>query len=682
MTHASLFSGIGGPDVAAAMLGWQNAFHCEINPFGGGILKYWFPESKSYEDITKTDFTEWRGRIDVLTGGFPCFVAGTPVLTNSGFLPIEEVCVGDEVLARDGQYHNVQAVMSHTSDKIVYMKAQGMWQELKGTPNHRIWVRRRIRDHRWYHFSEPEWVSLAEIRKGDRIGYPIHQGNDCYKTPAFWKLVGTYLADGWLNGESKVYICCGYANIGRLDATIREAGYHYTKDAGKSSFKAVIYNKELHDFLQTFGKYAYGKRLPGFCFTLENGRKEALLNGWFCDGYEAKNGSIKVTTVSEGLAIGMAQLARDVYQTTVSISKKTVNRKCVIEGRAVNERPQFCVTIPKYNKHGDCAYGHVWCNIKSVRTEEESNQVYNLSVEDENTYTVYGLSVHNCQPFSYAGKRKGRDDDRYLWPQMLRAIDEIRPTWVVGENVAGLATMVEGGILSDLGVEATLFDEGDGLHGYQLRQSFTIEKICHDLENIGYSVQPVLIPAAAVGAPHRRDRIFILAHDDATDSGNAGPQGQRRGKAEVYSAGFAANSYFQGLQEPKQPRGRKDCEKEGAGMDDRTERPCRNEDIADAFRERLEASIQRICNDSQEWNGQKRPISEYSYDAWIKGTWWDDFPTVSPIHTRNDGISVLMDGTSLGFTKWREESIKAYGNAIVPQVMYRIFQAIEQINTI
>ena len=72
MTHASVFSGIGGPEVAATMLGWENLFHCEINPFGRQVLDYWYPNSKSYEDITTTDFTEWRGRVDVLTGGFPC----------------------------------------------------------------------------------------------------------------------------------------------------------------------------------------------------------------------------------------------------------------------------------------------------------------------------------------------------------------------------------------------------------------------------------------------------------------------------------------------------------------------------------------------------------------------------------------------------------------------------------
>lgn len=71
-THASLFSGIGGAELAASWLGWTNVFHCEIQEFQRKVLEYWFPNSVSYEDITKTDFSEWRGRIDVLTGGFPC----------------------------------------------------------------------------------------------------------------------------------------------------------------------------------------------------------------------------------------------------------------------------------------------------------------------------------------------------------------------------------------------------------------------------------------------------------------------------------------------------------------------------------------------------------------------------------------------------------------------------------
>ena len=72
MRHASLFSGIGGAEIAAAWLGWENLFHCDINEFGRKVLGYWFPKSKEYNDIKTTDFTEWRGRVDILTAGFPC----------------------------------------------------------------------------------------------------------------------------------------------------------------------------------------------------------------------------------------------------------------------------------------------------------------------------------------------------------------------------------------------------------------------------------------------------------------------------------------------------------------------------------------------------------------------------------------------------------------------------------
>ena len=72
MTHGSLFSGIGGFDLAAEWMGWENKFHCEWNEFGQKVLKYHFPKSISYGDITKTDFTIHRGEIDIITGGFPC----------------------------------------------------------------------------------------------------------------------------------------------------------------------------------------------------------------------------------------------------------------------------------------------------------------------------------------------------------------------------------------------------------------------------------------------------------------------------------------------------------------------------------------------------------------------------------------------------------------------------------
>jgi DNA (cytosine-5)-methyltransferase 1 len=90
-----------------------------------------------------------------------------------------------------------------------------------------------------------------------------------------------------------------------------------------------------------------------------------------------------------------------------------------------------------------------------------------------------------CQPFSQAGKRRGTNDDRYLWPEMLRIIRITNPRWVIAENVRGFVTWNDG---------------------------MVFEQVCSDLENEGYEVQPVIIPAVAVNAPHRRDRVWFIAH--------------------------------------------------------------------------------------------------------------------------------------------------------------------------
>jgi DNA (cytosine-5)-methyltransferase 1 len=90
-----------------------------------------------------------------------------------------------------------------------------------------------------------------------------------------------------------------------------------------------------------------------------------------------------------------------------------------------------------------------------------------------------------CQPFSVAGKQKGTSDDRHLWPEMFRIIQELKPRWVIGENVKGLVNLQDG---------------------------MVFETVCTDLEGEGYEVRAFNIPAAGVGAPHRRERIWIVAH--------------------------------------------------------------------------------------------------------------------------------------------------------------------------
>lgn len=219
-----------------------------------------------------------------------------------------------------------------------------------------------------------------------------------------------------------------------------------------------------------------------------------------------------------------------------------------------------------------------------------------------------------CQPFSVAGKRKGTSDTRYLWPEMLRAIREIQPTWIVGENVSGLISW-NGGLV---------FDE-----------------VQTDLETEGYEVIPFILPACAVDAPHRRDRIWFIAH---AINRYEGPPIRERAKYTKHCSnginGVTTNT-------------------SGTGREER--------------------NFTRFTN---------RP--GHSSRFRFKGpTKWDEFPTQSPVCNGDDGLSTRLDFDAV-FTgvkkprkantvsRWRNESLKAGGNAVVPHLPYQLFKAIEK----
>lgn len=264
-----------------------------------------------------------------------------------------------------------------------------------------------------------------------------------------------------------------------------------------------------------------------------------------------------------------------------------------------------------------------------------------------------------CQPFSQAGKRKGDTDDRYLWPQMLRAIKEIRPTWVVGENVAGIVSMVESCEEVEVGHTDDIFEENII---YRKEQEFTIERICKDFEREGYSIQPIVIPACAVGAPHRRDRVWFIAHRD-----NAGVESmQSRTKLPNE---FAVTSHTERIRGRKVHNEIESKQSNGNGI------KCNGDEwtITDTYSNRW-----RIGKNEQKFiKGGERKANNSTNGKVIIKTDWRDFPTQSPICSRNDGLSDRLDGIT--FPKWRAESIKAYGNAWVPQVDYEIFKEIENI---
>lgn len=251
-----------------------------------------------------------------------------------------------------------------------------------------------------------------------------------------------------------------------------------------------------------------------------------------------------------------------------------------------------------------------------------------------------------CQPFSLAGKRKGSDDNRYLWPEMLRAIREIQPRWVVGENVFGIVNWSDG---------------------------MVFEQVQSDLENEGYEVQPYIIPACAVDAPHRRDRVWFVAHRRDTRSEilqRERPIGIRESSISTDTRCIGGREIYEETESEEPARSRPD----GNG---------REWDAPYSVGERLE----RQNEPGDKEGGMRKYIRRNSTRCDISDL--SKFPTQFPVCGGDDGLSDRLDTCPvpewLKVNKrwrfsgwWRRESIKAYGNAVVPQIPYLIFQAIEQ----
>lgn len=256
----------------------------------------------------------------------------------------------------------------------------------------------------------------------------------------------------------------------------------------------------------------------------------------------------------------------------------------------------------EWNEFGQKVLHHYWPNAEQFSDIKKSN------------FTKYANRIDiltggfPCQPYSSAGKRLGKEDDRHLWPEMLRAVKEIQPRWIVGENVYGLVNW-SGGLV--------------------------FHEVQADLEAKGYEVFPYLLPAVSVNAPHRRDRIWFVAHSNNSRT-NIGLRSQPEWSESNGYGGFAQSEF---------------------GKDDGNEYASNTNGIG-------------------LW-GQSNGIGESGFIGKnSKRSDWSNFPTVSPICNGDDGIPDRLD--SITFPKWRNESIKAGGNAVCPQVVLQIFKAIEQ----
>ena len=264
------------------------------------------------------------------------------------------------------------------------------------------------------------------------------------------------------------------------------------------------------------------------------------------------------------------------------------------------EKDKFCQSV--LAKH--------WNNIRIY------DEIRNLKGKEINADVVTG--GFPCQPFSVAGKRKGTDDDRYLWDEMLRVITEVKARWIVGENVAGIINIENGKVL---------------------------QQIQKDLESEGFQVQCLIIPASGVGAWHQRKRIFVIGCNVSNS------KSLRPGRRSSEECGIEERKF----QQTEQKRSSLRSEAEG----------CSSQNVSNSSSIGLssktnvkELERRRFSFEDNKTGGRSRLSTTES--------WWQ-------IESKLRGIP---DGICTGLDKNRANRIKALGNSIVPEIAYEIAKAI------
>ena len=554
-TLGSLFDGSGGFPLAASLCGIEPVWASEIEPYPIAVTRSRFPKMKHLGDVSKISGADIEP-VDIVTFGSPCFPAGTLVLTNKGYRPIEELRCGDIVFTHKGNWKPISAIgykQSHT------VKLKGNHYGIITTPNHPFYSAEQGKQWNGNGYTRTlekigGWTAAAEMQ-GKRWAVPnsihgidiphIEQTSAKQNTPPainqdLMYIIGRWLGDGWLrNGQrqnrpegetwGQIFICANADKAGYLEERLHvvfDGVSAINRFSERTEEKFRVCNQPLCEWIaENFGSYAYGKRIPAWAYCMNTKMREALLHGYIdSDGYRHKENTWKATTVSKELAHGIRLLAETLdYSCTVHYAD--VGSTTVIEGRTVNQKPQYEVVMCKEKRTTAIKHGiHNWYKCRTVEPYSESQTVYNITVDDDHSYIVEGFVVHNCQDMSIAGKRAGLkhedngDDETTrsgLFMEAVRIIKEMReatngeyPTFAVWENVPGAFSSKKGEdfrtVLEELIkiVEPTAVMPPVPKNGWPYADIYMGD---------GWSLAYRVFDAQYWGVPQRRRRIYLVA---------------------------------------------------------------------------------------------------------------------------------------------------------------------------
>lgn len=516
-----LFAGIGSQTQALTNIGVPHRV-VAISEIDNYAVKSY--EAMHGQVINLGDIREIKSlpQADLWTYSFPCFVGDTLVLTDQGFRRIDEMQAGDRVLTHENRYSEV--VKPYFLGERDVVKVKGMaFDEIVCTPNHRFLTRKRRR--KYYHnpnrntrvFDAPEWKEAQNLTKDDFLGIAVNQierlpdwnGIICEWSDGrkprvknklrklmnrsnFWWMIGRYMGDGWVRSQGGIIICCAHDEAEELSSKLNGLfPYNIVKE--RTAYKIHIPQKELSEFVEQFGRGAANKRLTSSILDLPVNLLQSFLEGYVSADGCFTEGYYKACSVSRELIYGLGQCVAKAYHRPFSIYRYKRPTHCGIEGRTVNQKDSYALTFKKTTDKQDKAFfenGYVWFPVNGV-IECGKAPVYDLQVEEDNSFTANGAIAHNCQDVSVAGKLGGikagtRSGLLFEVERLLRVAAEagLLPKYLLLENVKNLV-------------------------GKRFRADF--DEWLAFLASLGYANYWKVLNAKDYGIPQNRERVFCVS---------------------------------------------------------------------------------------------------------------------------------------------------------------------------